>query len=131
MYTIIRVLFGVLLVFHGIYNVIKYTAFLELMEKSFRVSNVFGLGFVEAFVSLIPFIQFGFGLFLILGFFTRNVLIFAVLLHAFFMIFLLETGVENIALIQLMFLIISVGLLFKNHYNLNSMDYTRDMFMTL
>ncbi|MDY8137885.1 DoxX family membrane protein [Aquimarina sp. 2201CG5-10] len=130
-YTMIRVLFGTYLVAYGAYNVFRYPVFLDRLEKYFTYTSVFDLGIVELLAPLVPFETFIIGLFIAMGIFTRKILIASICLFAFLTVFLLDANADQLALVHFLFLIISVILLAKDNYNLNSVDYSRDSYMLL
>ncbi|MFD2561705.1 hypothetical protein [Aquimarina rubra] len=125
LYTTVRILFGVFLVLHSMYNVILYADFLQGLEMYFTKTTLFDYEFVKTFAPLVPFEEFTIGLFLIIGFSTRRVLMGAALLFSFLVFFLLDANSINLSLIHLVFFLISFILWKKEHYNLKSMDYSR------
>ncbi|WP_299257200.1 hypothetical protein [uncultured Aquimarina sp.] len=131
LYTAVRILFGVFLVLHSTYNVIFYSEFLQKIDVYFSETTIFNYTLIEAFAPLVPFEEFMLGLFLVLGFFTRRVLIGAALLFSFLTFFLLDANSLKLSLIHLGFFFITLVLLRKDNYNLKSLDYSRDSFLMI
>jgi len=128
LYKVTRILFGVALTSSGAYNVIVYSSFLLCLEDNSEKVSLFNFEFIHVFLVLVPFAKFIIGLFLTLGFYTREVLIGAVIVFLFVIMYLLDINSETIIFMYVAFLMMSGILLKKDNYNLNSMDYTRDLF---
>ncbi|MBQ4822846.1 hypothetical protein [Aquimarina sp. MMG016] len=128
LYYIIRVSFGMFLVLGSIYNVIKFSGFLERLDGYFSAVTIFDVGFIESLAPLVPFEEFVIGLCLALGVFTKRVLIVAIVLFTFFSLFLLDAGKVDCAIIHLFFSIISFILLKKDNYDLTSFQYSKDFY---
>ncbi|MBW1298807.1 MauE/DoxX family redox-associated membrane protein [Aquimarina litoralis] len=131
LYTAIRGLLGVFLTLHAIYNVLIYTDFLVEIEMYFKTSELFNYDFIEALAPLVPFEEFILGMFLILGVFTKEVLICSLFLFAFISIFLLDANFPVLSALHMFFFMVTLLLLKKHNYNLKSMDYSRDLYKTI
>ncbi|MCK8522650.1 hypothetical protein M0D21_13785 [Aquimarina sp. D1M17] len=123
LYHFIRISFGMLLVLYSVYNVIKYSGFLSRLDQYFNSASVFDVWIIEALAPLVPFEEFIIGFFLVLGMFTRKVLVVSTFLLAFFTLFLFDAGYTNCALIHLVLCTVSIILLKKDNYNINSFHY--------
>ncbi len=131
LYVITRVTFGMLLVLYSVYNVIKYSGFLERLDKYFSTATIFDIAAVEALAPLVPFEEFLIGFFLVMGLFTRKILIAATILFGFFTIFLFDAGHIYCALLHSILLIVSIILLKKNNYDMDSLNYSRDSYQVI
>ncbi len=120
LYSLVRVTLGVLLVSYSLFNAIKYSVFLERLDGYFSKVSVFDIDFIEALAPLVPFEEFVIGFFLILGMFTRKVLIISILLFAFFTLFLLDADHFDLAFLHLFLCLIAILLLNKNKYDLDA-----------
>ncbi len=123
LYQISRILFGIFLVLYSVYNVIRYAGFLDRLDLYFSAVSVFDFAAVEALAPLVPFEEFLIGFFLILGMFTRKVLIASAVLFAFFTVFLFDANHNTCALIHLFFFLVSMILLKKDNYDLITPGY--------
>lgn len=102
-----------LLVVYSLYNVIKYTGFLNRLDLYFANVTLFDFGFLEAMAPLIPFEEFLIGIFLVLGISVRKVLMVTVVLFGFFTLFLFDATKLDCALIHFTLFIVSFILLKK------------------
>lgn len=127
-YHVVRVALGILLVVYSLYNVIKYTGFLNRLDIYFGNVTLFDIGFLEAIAPLVPFEEFLIGILLTLGISVRKVLVVTASLFGFFTLFLIDATRLDCALIHFMLFIIAVALLKKDHYNLTSFDYSKDIY---
>jgi len=127
LYTLTRVLFGIVLAANGAYNVIIYPEFLTCLESFIRKTSVFDFEFVGIFLALAPFAEFLIGLLLIMGFYTRKALIFSILLFLFIALYLLDANSEIMIFVYTVFLLMSGILLRKDNYNIHSIDYSTDL----
>ncbi|MEW7291181.1 MauE/DoxX family redox-associated membrane protein [Aquimarina sp. 2304DJ70-9] len=128
LYSITRVSFGMVLMLHSIYNAIKYSGFLDRLDRYFNRVTIFDNDIIEAMAPLVPFEEFVIGFFLILGMFTKKALMVSTVLFAFFTLFLLDANFWYCAGIHLFLCMISVILLRKNDYDLNSVESYRISF---
>ncbi|WP_108803516.1 DoxX family membrane protein [Aquimarina sp. Aq107] len=131
LYTVVRILFGAFLTVHSTYNVIVYSEFLNEIDTYFTRITIFKYDLVEALAPLVPFEEFVLGMFLILGYFTRNTLISASILFLFLSFFLLDANSIELSILHLGFFILTLILWKKDNYNLKSMDYSRDMYLMI
>ncbi|SEL34140.1 hypothetical protein SAMN04487910_2187 [Aquimarina amphilecti] len=125
LYTAVRILFGAFLVLHSTYNVIIYSEFLKEIDTYFLKSTVFKYDLIEALAPLVPFEEFIIGMFLILGYYTKEVLISGSILFLFLSLFLLDANSTELSMIHLSFFILTLILWKKDNYNLKSVDYAR------
>ncbi|WP_298546845.1 MauE/DoxX family redox-associated membrane protein [uncultured Aquimarina sp.] len=131
LYAIARILFGLVLTFNGAYNVIVYPKFLACLENHFERTSVLDFEFVEFFLVLVPFTEFTIGSLLMIGCYTRKVLISSVILFLFIVMYLLDANSEILIFVYAVFLLMSGILLRKDNYNLKSMDYSRDSYQMI
>ncbi|MBQ4805713.1 DoxX family membrane protein [Aquimarina sp. MMG015] len=131
LYAVVRILFGGFLALHSAYNVIIYSEFLNEVDTYFTKTTVFKYDLVEALAPLVPFEEFVLGLFLILGYFTRKVLICASILFLFLALFLLDVNSIGLSILHIGLFILTLILWKKDNYNLKSMDYSRDMYLMI
>ncbi|GAA0733321.1 hypothetical protein GCM10009430_47400 [Aquimarina litoralis] len=131
LYTISRVLFGLYLVVHSVYNVFIYSEFLKEINAYFEYTEWFTHPLIESLAPLVPFEEFILGMFLVLGIFTKEVLICALLLFSFISLFLLDANFPFLAIMHAMFFVISLILLQHKNYNIKSMDYNRDLYNSI
>jgi len=131
LYTAIRILFGVFLALHSVYNVFFYSDFLQKIDVHFTKATLFNYNLVETLAPLVPFEEFIVGMFLALGFFTRKVLKGAALLFLFLAFFLLDANSLELALVHLVCFFVVLMLWHKENYNLKSMDYLRDSYLII
>ncbi len=125
LYSIARVSFGIILVLSSIYNAVKYSGFLDRLDRYFSQVTIFDSNIIEAMAPLVPFEEFVIGFFLILGMFTKKALIASTVLFAFFTLFLLDANYWFCAGIHLFLCIVSIVLLRKNNYDVNSIESYR------
>ncbi len=126
LYTKARILFGLFLVLHASYNAIGYSEFLIRINLYFTNTTVFNMKLIEILAPLVPFEEFIIGLLLIIGFLTRKSLIAAMISFAVITGFLFDANSVQLALLHMIFFFISLVLLMKIDYNLNSIDYQRE-----
>jgi len=122
-YLLARLAVGTSLFGHGLVRLPKLERFSQGMATQFQHSIIPG-SMVVAFAYVLPFVEFGTGLLLLLGLFTRQALIAGVLL----MICLIfgTTTIEqwDIISLQLFHILFLVGLLiFVEQYNGYSLDH--------
>ncbi len=120
LYRFIRISLGILLMFYSVYNAIKYPVFLDRLDVYFNYVSIFDLNFIEALAPLVPFEEFVLGFFLILGMFTRKALIASIVLFTFFTLFLIDANHYSFAFIYFLICLISIVLLRKNNYDINT-----------
>ncbi|TSE03834.1 MULTISPECIES: hypothetical protein [Aquimarina] len=125
-YHVIRVAFGMFLVLYSIYNVIKYSEFLERLDRYFSNVTVFDTTIIESLAPLVPFEEFIIGFFITLGIFTRKALMAAIILFGFFALFLLDANYINCATVHLLFSLLAILLLKKDNYDLNTVNFDKD-----
>ncbi len=128
LYHITKVLFGIILIVCGTYNVIKYSDFLNRLDTYFDTTTVFGFGLLEELAPLVPFGEFGIGMFLTLGIFTRKALLTSSVFFGFCSLFFLDSGYLPLALIHLFLCILAIILLRKKKYDLSSIRYDKDSY---
>lgn len=126
-----RVLFGLYLVVHSAYNVFIYSEFLKEINDYFKHTEWFTHPLIESLAPLVPFEEYILGMFLILGIFIKEVLRCALLLFSFISLFLLDANFPFLAIIHVMFFVMSIILLKNNNYNIKSMDYNRDLYNSI
>ncbi len=131
LYHLTRVVFGVLLVLSGTYNVIRYSEFLERLDIYFGNVTVFNIAFIETLAPLVPFEEFVIGMFLILGIFIRKALITVIILFTFFTLFLVDADCLLFAFAHLVFCGIAIVLLKKDNYDMNSINYDEDSYQVI
>ncbi|WP_298312501.1 hypothetical protein [uncultured Aquimarina sp.] len=131
LYAIARILFGLALTLNGVYNVIIYPKFLACLEDHFERATILDFEFIEFFLVLVPFTEFIIGLLLMIGCYTRKVLMSSVVLFLFIVMYLLDANSEIMIFVYTIFLLISGILLRKDNYNLKSMDYFRDSYQMI
>jgi len=126
LYTAVRILFGTFLVLHSTYDVLLYADFLQQIDAYLLEITVFNLEFIEILTPLAPFGEFILGLFLVLGYFAKQTFIVATLLFCFLGLFLLDAKASELALLHFSFMILTLVLWRKDHYNIKSMDYSKE-----
>ncbi|WP_299210821.1 hypothetical protein [uncultured Aquimarina sp.] len=131
LYAIARILFGLALTFNGAYNVIVYPKFLACLDDHFERTTILDFEIIEFFLVLVPFAEFIIGLLLMIGCYTRKVLISSIILFLFIVMYLLDANSEIMIFVYTVFLLMSGILLRKDNYNLKSMDYSRDSYQMI
>ncbi|GAA4274397.1 hypothetical protein U6A24_15605 [Aquimarina gracilis] len=131
LYPILRILFGAFLVLTSIYDAIRYSGFLNRLDRYFERVSIFDLEFLEAFAPLVPFEKFVIGFFMILGMFKKKVLKISLGLFGFFTLFLLDASYQYCALIHFGFFITSLILLKNDNDNLSSFDHKKNFYQAI
>lgn len=128
-YRTLRVSLGVLLTSYSVYNTIEYNRFLERLDVYFGQATVFNISVIELLAPLVPFEEFVIGLFLTLGMSTKKVLQVLILLFGFFTLFLFDAGHWHCATIHFLILFVSLLLLLKNDYDVNSNHFYSRLYL--
>lgn len=114
---------GISLIFHSFLNTVAYPRFLEQLDALFANATFFDNALVYYIAPLVPFIEFGLGLFLALGLHTKAVLKMGIFLLLAFSLFLWDVSYYN----AIMFHAILVVTFFVLHrclyFNKNSIDF--------
>jgi len=126
LYTAVRILFGAFLVLRSTYEVFLYADFLQKIDTYLLEITVFNLEFVELLAPLVPFGEFILGLFLVLGYFAKKTFIVATLLFCFFGLFLLDAKASELAMLHFSFMILTLLLWRKDHYNIQAIDHSKE-----
>lgn len=130
-YRATRILFGILLILNSIYNIIKYSGFLDRLDQYFNNTKVFDTVFLEAIAPLVPFEEFVIGMFLVMGIFIRRVLITTTLLFFFFALFLIDADYWDRAFVYLLFCMIAIVLLMKDRQDSNSRFFNKKSYVVI
>ncbi|TYP72958.1 DoxX family membrane protein [Aquimarina intermedia] len=128
-YACSRILFGSYLVVHAAYNVFDYSSFLVQLDMFFSNASFFSFEVLEALAPLVPFVEFIIGSFLLLGFFTKPVLLTAMVLFSGTVLFLLDVKEESLVTTHITLFIVSLILFIKDDYNPKPIGQSKDWLM--
>ena len=130
-YRVTRILFGMFLILTSIYNIIKYSGFLDRLDQYFNNVRVFDIVFLEAIALLVPFEEFVIGMFLVMGIFIRKVLIASIMLFFFFTLFLIDADYWNRAFVYMLFCLVAIVLLIKDNQDSNEGTFNKKTYLVV
>ncbi|WP_206604249.1 hypothetical protein [Aquimarina sediminis] len=104
---------------------------MDRLDVYFGSAKVFNIELIEALAPLVPFEEFVIGMFLILGIFTKEVLIATITLFTFFMLFFLDVNYWFLASIYCILSFVAIVLLKNSHYDINSMSYNKEPYRVI
>ncbi len=120
MYSIIRVVTGLVLMVHGAHNVLYFSNYLNRVEIYFTRLEYFNTSFLYQTSPLVPFEEFTLGLFIAMGVFTRKSLWLAIGLYFFLILFMLDAEAYNLIAFHVALITIFLILDFNNKYDKHS-----------
>lgn len=120
MYSIARIITGLILIIHGAHNALNFSSYMNRVEIYFTKLDYFNTAFLYQTAPLVPFEEFTLGLFIAMGFFTRKVLWAATLLYTFLVLFMLDAEAYNLIAFHVVLISIFLILDFSNKYDKHS-----------
>lgn len=122
LYAGLRVLTGVLLILHGYINTINFHEYLMVVDQYFVKVRFFDFDILRMIIPFLPFVNFAIGLFVLLGFFTRRVLVTGMLLYVFLTLFMMDAKAFDQVFYHAFVSISMIILVLSENYNKYSLD---------
>ncbi len=123
MYTAVRVIVGVFLVFRSFLSTVDFNGFLDRIDSYFEKVTVFNFQILYYTAPLVPFEEFTLGILIALGLHTKIVLKISLVLFSYFAFFMLDAGIYDKAVCHSMITILIAFLFYYRRFNLKSMDH--------
>lgn len=117
LYSLVRIITGIVLVIHGAHNAFSYGNYMQRVEVYFSKLEYFNFPFLYSNSPFVPFEEFAIGLFLIMGFYTRKVLWIAMFSYTFLILFMLDAEAYNLVAFHVLLVAVFVVLDYTNQYD--------------